>query len=300
MDARLPEPGQVTLVGAAAACSAGVLADALAHPLSTVKTRMQVQGSGGGIHGAAMYRGIVDTFWRVAKTEGPLRLYAGLGAALIGSAPGQGLYFGAYAVARRALGDPQSSAGHFTAGAGAQVCSSIVLVPVEVVKQRLQVQGQILGADSLSGSFRALPIIVGKEGMCGLYRGLVAHLASWMPFNGLYFMVYEWSKAKCIDGGYEDGFDNLEPTAQLCCGATAGVIASLATNPLDILKTRVQVAQASPAMFPYSGAWQAARHLLQHEGPSALMDGAFARALFLTARLTICVAAYERLKSYCS
>ena len=45
------------------------------------------------------------------------------------------------------------------------------------------------------------------------------------------------------------------------------------TNPVDVLKTRLQVARADPEMFPYSSALGAARHLLEHEGAIALMDG---------------------------
>eukprot|EP00932_Pfiesteria_piscicida_P009978 SRR837773.20821.p2 GENE.SRR837773.20821~~SRR837773.20821.p2 ORF type:complete len:134 (-),score=41.43 SRR837773.20821:88-432(-) len=111
-------------------------------------------------------------------------------------------------------------------------------------------------------------------------------------------MIYEKCKSLCIDAGYEDGFDNLEPTAQLCCGAAAGVVAAVLSNPLDVLKTRVQVARASPEMFPYGGALGAARHLLRHEGATALLDGAGARAAWLTPRLTLVVAFYENLKAW--
>eukprot|EP00913_Durusdinium_trenchii_P034937 g32680.t1 len=144
-------------------------------------------------------------------------------------------------------------------------------------------------------------------------------------------MVYEKLKGLCINAGYEDGHDNLEPIAQVSCGIAAGVVAASVTNPVDVLKTRLQVARANPArwarfederenktvgrmktseevhgasveslisqeMFPYSSALGAARHLLEHEGAIALMDGVFARVMWLTPRLTLCVFAYERIK----
>eukprot|EP00421_Protoceratium_reticulatum_P029621 CAMPEP_0168486230 /NCGR_PEP_ID=MMETSP0228-20121227/67016_1 /TAXON_ID=133427 /ORGANISM="Protoceratium reticulatum, Strain CCCM 535 (=CCMP 1889)" /LENGTH=100 /DNA_ID=CAMNT_0008502815 /DNA_START=52 /DNA_END=351 /DNA_ORIENTATION=- len=98
---------------------------------------------------------------------------------------------------------------------------------------------------------------------------------TWAPFNGCCFAVYEKCKGWCINAGYEDGHDNLEPVAQVCCGATAAVIAGWLTNPFDVLKTRLQVARANPEMFPFTNSWQAAQHLLKHEGAAALMDGAF-------------------------
>lgn len=296
------QPVSGPLVGNAAAglCVAGAIAELAAHPLATVKARLHVQGCGG--QGPAAHRGILLTVWTIARAEGPFRLYAGAGALLAGSFPGQGLQFGAYDVAKRALADSQeSTASHFVAGACAQLAGSLVLVPADVVKERLQVRGQVWaeGGKSASNSFAHASLVVRKEGVRGLYRGFLAHQVTWLPFSGLYFALYEWGKARCIDAGYEDGHDNLEPTAQLCCGAAAGVIASALTNPLDILKTRVQVAQTNPEMFPYSGALQAARHLLRHEGAGALMNGAFARALHLTTRLTLCTLAYEQVSASC-
>merc|ERR1711933_396853 len=116
-----------------------------------------------------------------------------------------------------------------------------------------------------------------SEGLRGLYRAFFAHQATWAPFNGCYFMIYEQSKAWCIDAGYADVEDNLEPLAQVSCACAAGIISSVITNPMDVLKTRLQVARANLEMFPYRNTLQAARHLLKHEGALGLVDGAFAR-----------------------
>lgn len=166
------------------------------------------------------------------------------------------------------------------------------------MKQRLQLGRQVQTQQAFVGSFDACRSILAQEGLRGLYRGYLVNQATWMPFNGLYFMIYEKSKSLCIEAGYEDGHDNLEPTAQFSCGAVAGVVAAVLSNPIDVLKTRVQVARANPEMFPYSGGLQAARHLLRHEGPGALLDGAGARAAWLTPRLTLVVAIFESTKAW--
>mmetsp|Transcript_104087 Transcript_104087/g.315941 ORF Transcript_104087/g.315941 Transcript_104087/m.315941 type:complete len:294 (+) Transcript_104087:84-965(+) len=285
----------------ACGCAAGIVADVITHPLSTVKTRLQVQGSGGGGHGAVAYRGVTHALATIVRSEGIGALYRGLGAVLVGAAPAQGLYFGGYESAKALLGAGQSGVGNFAAGVCAQLCGSICWVPMDVIKERLQVEGQVkLAARAYTGSFNAFSHIMKHEGLVGLYRAFPVHQLTWAPFNGCYFMIYEKCKTLCIDAGYEDGHDNLEPTAQLCCGATAGIIAGAVTNPVDVLKTRLQVAMANPEMFPYTNSWQAFRHLLRHEGPAALMDGAFCRVIWLAPRLTICVAAYEQLKAWLS
>lgn len=280
----------------AAGSLAGGFADVLTHPLSTIKTRMQVQGSGGGMHGAVHYKGVGHALTLILRTEGAATLYRGLGAVLVGAAPAQGLYFGGYEAAKAAFGSGQSAAGNFAAGVVAQLCGSLAWVPMDVIKERLQVEGQVKVANAYSGSFHAFGQILRQEGFFGLYRAFPIHQMTWAPFNGCYFMIYEKCKRLCIDAGYEDGHDNLEPIAQVCCGATAGIIAAGITNPVDVLKTRLQVAMANPEMFPFRDSLGAARHLLKHEGPSALMDGALARIMWLAPRLTICVACYEQIK----
>mmetsp|Transcript_65616 Transcript_65616/g.182507 ORF Transcript_65616/g.182507 Transcript_65616/m.182507 type:complete len:293 (+) Transcript_65616:62-940(+) len=278
----------------------GIFADITTHPLSTVKTRLQVQGSGGGQHGAMSYRGVSHAFLAILRNEGPRSLYRGLGAVLIGAAPAQGLYFGGYEAAKTLLGGGCSGVGNFAAGVCAQLCGSVAWVPMDVIKERLQVEGQLKVRQAYSGSFDAFVRILRTEGAFGLYRAFPVHQMTWAPFNGCYFMIYEKCKRLCINAGYEDGHDNLEPLAQLFSGVAAGVVAGAVTNPIDILKTRLQVARANPDMFPYSNTRQAAHHLLVHEGPVAFMDGALARVVWLTPRLTICVAAYEHIKRWLS
>lgn len=277
--------------------AAGIFADVITHPLSTIKTRLQVQGSGGGAHGAVAYRGVSHALFHIVKSEGPVALYRGMGAVLVGAAPAQGLYFGGYETAKTYLGGGQSGAGNFAAGICAQLGGSIAWVPMDVIKERLQVEGQMKCSTVYGGSFHACQQILRHEGAAGFYRAFPIHQATWAPFNGCYFAVYEKCKALCTNAGYEDGHDNLEPIAQLSCGVTAGVVASTLTNPVDVLKTRLQVAMANPEMFPFRNSYGALQHLLEHEGAAALMDGALARIVWLTPRLTICVSAYEWIKS---
>jgi len=68
--------------------------------------------------------------------------------------------------------------------------SCVVFVPVDVIKERLQVQSQ-LGRTNYKGSMDALGTIVRHEGIIGLYKGFNATLLSFGPFSALYFLFYE-------------------------------------------------------------------------------------------------------------
>mmetsp|Transcript_40841 Transcript_40841/g.73753 ORF Transcript_40841/g.73753 Transcript_40841/m.73753 type:complete len:318 (-) Transcript_40841:93-1046(-) len=278
---------------AACGCVAGIVADVATHPIATVKTRLQVQGAGGGHHGAAAYTGLVQGFTSIVRYEGAMTLYKGLGAVIACAAPAQGLYFTGYETSKAMLGGGQSSAGNFVSGMIAQACGSLVWVPMDVVKERLQVEGQVKVAEVYTGSFHAFGQIMRKEGLMGLYRAFPIHNLTWAPFNGFYFCIFEKCKQWCIDAGYADEHDRLYTEAQLSSATAAGVVSATVTNPLDVVKTRLQVARANPEMFPFGNSWQAAKHLLEHEGATAFMDGAVARAAWLTPRLAICVSVYD-------
>ena len=83
-----------------------------------------------------------------------------------------------------------------TSGMVAEAISCVVFVPVDVVKERLQVQSP-LSSDpnhkiiSYRNSFDALIKISNSEGLRGLYKGYSATLLSYGPYSAIYFMLYE-------------------------------------------------------------------------------------------------------------
>eukprot|EP00927_Polykrikos_kofoidii_P077679 TRINITY_DN74596_c0_g1_i1.p1 TRINITY_DN74596_c0_g1~~TRINITY_DN74596_c0_g1_i1.p1 ORF type:complete len:318 (+),score=42.91 TRINITY_DN74596_c0_g1_i1:255-1208(+) len=281
--------------------AAVMLADMAVHPLSTVKTRLQVQGARRVVEGArnsssvTAYRGILHALWNIPKQEGLVALYRGMGAVLVGGMPGHFLYLGAYEASKRHFGSDARFSNCIAASGSAHLCGSILLVPVEVVKQRLQVRGQIQGTQTFGGSFATLFWIVRNEGFFSMYRGFIVQQLSWSAYYGCYLSFYQQFKSWCLDVGYADDKDILEPTAQLLSSSAAATLAAVITNPLDVLKTRVQAAGINTVLLPQNSAWQTSLHMWKHEGFAAFFNGAVARATWLAPRLTISFAAWERL-----
>eukprot|EP00903_Cladosiphon_okamuranus_P019808 g18206.t1 len=163
--------------------------------------------------------------------EGVGGLYRGIGAVMVGGVPGMCLYLTTYEASKGFLADrvavKSGSAGsvagglggmltHLTAGMLAEVVCCVIFVPVDVVKERLQVQrapgaavfsapnGGVGGGGSefreapmrpYRGSADTLKTILRAEGLRGIYKGYLATLASFGPFSALYFMFYEQAKA---------------------------------------------------------------------------------------------------------
>jgi hypothetical protein len=76
-----------------------------------------------------------------------------------------------------------------------------VFVPVDVVKERMQIQSdalvsarQVMKTNTFmpyKNSFDALVRILKDEGLAGVYKGYTATVLSYGPFSAFYFMLYE-------------------------------------------------------------------------------------------------------------
>ena len=255
---------------------AGIVADVATHPLGTVKTRLQVQGASAS--SLTRYGGVAQGLARILSREGVGALYKGVGVVVATAAPAQGLFFLGNDTAREALRPHlPAAAASFAAGCVAQLCGSLCWVPMDTVKERLQVEGQLKRGSKaeLGGSWNAVRTILRREGLRGFYPAYWVHQATWAPFNGLFFAIYE----ACKDAGVHG----------LGSGVVAGVAAGFLTNPMDLVKTRLQVARTSPETFAYAGALDCVGQILRREGPLEFLDGAIARCATVAPRLTICV-----------
>lgn len=140
---------------------------------------------------------------------------------------------------------------YFNAGLFADVVASPVYVPTEVLKTRLQLQGQFNNPHFKSGynyrsSLHALRSIVKNEGFSALFYGYKATLYRDVPFSALQFLFYEQEQklAKAYVGSSDIGIP-----LQILTGASAGCMAGIMTCPLDVVKTRIQT-QINPSLHP--------------------------------------------------
>ena len=192
-----------TVLGSA---SAGLIARLACHPIDTIKSRLQ----------AGQSVGIRELSLRELKA-----LYRGVGAVVVGGVPGVCIYMTSYEMAKNFLATQplfggSSFATYFTAGMIAEAACCTIFVPVDVIKERLQVQitsndkrvanGQRLRPlHNYHGSWHALVQISKNEGFRGVYKGYNATLLSYGPFSALYFFLYEEIKKWALSRHQPDG-----------------------------------------------------------------------------------------------
>lgn len=120
---------------------------------------------------------------------------------MVGSAPATCLYLTSYEVSKDSLHSIElfrqsPSLLYLGAGMLAEAVSCVLWVPIDVIKERMQVQTKLLGTEGKGrvyyrNTLHALETIMKTERLGGLYKGYFATLLSFGPFSALYFMLYE-------------------------------------------------------------------------------------------------------------
>lgn len=159
------------------------------------------------------------------------------------------------------------------AGATSGFLTRLTCQPLDVLKIRFQLQHEPVrggaGRGRYSGVAQAATRIVREEGVAALWKG---HLSA-----QLLSVTYGAVQFACFEMLTREAQRRLKPAAAQAtvaihfgCGAAAGVAASAASLPLDVIRTRL-VAQGEPRY--YRGIGAAAAHMLRHEGAAVFFAG---------------------------
>ncbi|XP_075971321.1 calcium-binding mitochondrial carrier protein aralar1 isoform X3 [Anticarsia gemmatalis] len=266
---------------------AGAVGASAVYPIDLVKTRMQNQRTGSFI-GEVAYRNSWDCFKKVIRHEGVFGLYRGLVPQLIGVAPEKAIKLTVNDLVRDKMSDKNGNISLYAeilAGACAGGSQVVFTNPLEIVKIRLQVAGEIAGGTKV----RAWSVV--KDlGLFGLYKGAKACLLRDVPFSAIYFPAYAHVKAKFAD---ENGYNH--PLTLLAAGAIAGIPAASLVTPADVIKTRLQVVARS-GQTTYNGVIDATRKIYAEEGARAFWKGALARVFRSSPQFGVTLVTYEILQ----
>uniref|UniRef100_A0AAR2J810 EF-hand domain-containing protein n=1 Tax=Pygocentrus nattereri TaxID=42514 RepID=A0AAR2J810_PYGNA len=269
---------------------AGAVGATAVYPIDLVKTRMQNQRSSGSFVGELMYKNSFDCFKKVVRYEGFFGLYRGLVPQLLGVAPEKAIKLTVNDFVRgKAMQKDGTVPLHLEILAGGCAGGSQVIFtnPLEIVKIRLQVAGEITTGPRVS----ALSVIR-DLGFFGLYKGAKACFLRDIPFSAIYFPCYAHVKAGLAD---EEG--RVGPGRLLLAGAVAGMPAASLVTPADVIKTRLQVA-ARAGQTTYNGLIDCFWKILQEEGPRAFWKGAGARVFRSSPQFGVTLVTYELLQRW--
>ncbi|XP_030496254.2 folate transporter 1, chloroplastic isoform X2 [Cannabis sativa] len=179
-----------------------------------------------------------------------------------------------------------------TAGALAGFATVAAMHPLDVVRTRFQVNdGRVSNLPTYKNTVHAVFTITRFEGLRGLYAGfspaVIGSTISW----GLYFFFYDRAKQRYSRN--REG--KLSPGLHLASAGEAGGLVCLCTNPIWLVKTRLQLQNPLHQTRPYSGIYDALRTIMREEGWRALYKG-IVPGLFLVSHGAIQFTAYEELR----
>lgn len=204
----------------------------------------------------------------------PVRRYwSGLGASVALTTPAFTTYMVAYRQSKRELapylgGD--SLANYIVSGTNAELASSFIWTPMEVIKGRMQIAtaGEGGKAPSTIGLVRR---IYAAEGLRGFFRGYWLGIAVFVPHSVVWWSTYETSKTVLVRRNTKNGASAELTPGQIAAASVVGTVcAASAANFLDVVKTRQQLAVSDEIRHlrpdDAQGVLQVARNLIREAG----------------------------------
>ncbi|EDL15282.1 RIKEN cDNA B430110G05, isoform CRA_b, partial [Mus musculus] len=265
------------------------------YPFTLIRTRLQVQ------KGKSLYHGTFDAFVKILRADGVAGLYRGFLVNTFTLISGQ-CYVTTYELTRKFVADYSQSntVKSLVAGGSASLVAQSITVPIDVVSQHLMMQrkGEKMGRFQVHGNLEGQGVIafgqtkdiirqiLRADGLRGFYRGYVASLLTYIPNSAVWWPFYHF---------YAEQLSRLCPQEcphivfQAISGPLAAATASILTNPMDVIRTRVQVEGKSSIVLTF-------RQLMAEEGPWGLMKGLSARIISATPSTIVIVVGYESLK----
>ncbi|EGF78895.1 hypothetical protein BATDEDRAFT_20179 [Batrachochytrium dendrobatidis JAM81] len=196
---------------------------------------------------------------------------------------------------------------HFMAGGIGGTIGAAVTCPLEVVKTRLQsslyrgteismhFKNPVAGAmHHVRGVVNLLSSIHQKEGIRALWKGLGPNLIGVVPARAIYFSVY--SQGKHVYSDLNRGKETS--LVHVLSAATAGLATATVTNPIWLIKTRMQLQSEDPtlrSLQTYKNSFHCAYIVARDEGIRGLYRGLSASVLGL-AESTFQFVMYEYFK----
>lgn len=232
------------------------------YPLTLIKTRLQIQKHND------LYTGMFDAYGKIYRYEGFSGLYRGFWVSSVQIVSGV-FYISTYEGVRHILHQKKvhSSLRALIAGGCASLVGQTIVVPFDVLSQHLMMMGvngreekafNHLGIKTQSNKSKfALTLDVTKhifkmDGIAGFYRGYWASLSAYVPNSALWWGFYHF---------YQDQLFYLLPSwfshllLQSISGTLGGFTTTVLTNPLDVVRARLQVQRIGSMRTAFRDLW---------------------------------------------
>ncbi|KAG7551975.1 Mitochondrial substrate/solute carrier [Arabidopsis thaliana x Arabidopsis arenosa] len=281
------------------------------YPIVVLKTRQQVSPTRVSCANISL---------AIARFEGLRGFYKGFGTSLLGTIPARALYMTALEITKSSVGQATVRLGlsdttalavaNGAAGLTSAVAAQVVWTPIDVVSQRLMVQGDLSLSKHLPGvmnscryrnGFDAFRKILYTDGPRGFYRGFGISILTYAPSNAVWWASYSlaqksiWSRYKHSQDHKKDAGGSV--VVQALSAATASGCSALVTMPVHTIKTRLQVLDTEEnGRRRAMTVMQSVKSLMKEGGFGACYRGLGPRWVSMSMSATTMITTYEFLK----
>ncbi|KAK1370845.1 mitochondrial uncoupling protein 5-like [Heracleum sosnowskyi] len=272
---------------------ASIIAGCSTHPLDLIKVRMQLQGESSGsvqpLRPAMAFQttttrinlppprvGPVAVGVKIVQQDGFRALFSGVSATMLRQTLYSTTRMGLYDVLKQKWTDPETGnmplmtkigAGLIAGGVGAAVGN-----PADVAMVRMQADGRLPASQrrNYKSVVDAISQMRKSEGITSLWRGSSLTVNRAMLVTASQLASYDQIKESILDNNLmKDGLGT-----HVTASFAAGFVASVVTNPVDVIKTRVMNMKVEAGHAPpYRGAIDCAMKTVKSEGVMALYKG---------------------------
>lgn len=258
---------------AAAGAIAGLCEHVIMFPFDTVRTRMQ--------EFPERHATMRHTFVSMWRTERHTHFYRGCVPVATAAMPAHAAYFSLYESAKRWFGREESSVTHALSACVATTAHDAVSVPFDVVKQRMQADGK----HSFASSVACARTVFRASGIRAFFASLPTTVVMNVPHVTVQWVVYERMKQWLALNG-----DEQLTVDFVTAGFVAGACAASASQPLDVVKTQLQLGKAASMV-------DAIRFVHSTAGARGFYTGLLPRVCYVAPSSAIVMTSYEALKS---
>ena len=260
---------------------AGGLETIVIWPTEYTKTLLQLQTNAQ----TPKYKGMIDCATQQINKYGPVGLYRGLVPALGFAIPKAGIKFGSFSFFHNLIikntNNENTPIKNLTAGVMAGVIEAILVVtPQETIKTKL--------IEMNNGFYNGIKTIVKKEGLLGVYNGLIPTILKQSTNQGLRFMSYGVYKNAITNN---NGNQKITTYQSFIGGMISGSISTLCNNPIDVVKTRMQGLNS----HQYNSTFNCIHIIIKKEGIYAFYKGIIPRLMRVVPGQGIIFASYEKI-----
>ncbi|XP_039145228.1 mitochondrial uncoupling protein 5-like [Dioscorea cayenensis subsp. rotundata] len=283
---------------------ASIVAGCSTHPLDLIKVRMQLQGESLAPNPAAVHAlrpaavgfhttvtmphitaastaplpkpGPISVGVQILRSEGTAALFSGVSATVLRQMLYSTTRMGLYDMMKKSWsGDAGVLPLHRKIAAGliAGAVGAAVGNPADVAMVRMQADGRLPAAQrrNYKSVVDAIGRMAREEGVTSLWRGSSLTVNRAMIVTASQLATYDQAKEAILRhrGAGADGLGT-----HVVASFAAGLVAAMASNPVDVVKTRVMNMRTAPGEAPpYAGALDCAVKTVRAEGVMALYKG---------------------------